>query len=73
MVTLALRSLVKVILFPEIHQHHFDYQNCNHVIDLAKSVTEKYIDIRLLYVIKRTDPKNTIRRIYTILIHFKNQ
>lgn len=73
LVTLTLRSLVNEVLFPQIQQHHFDHENCNHVIELAKSVMEKYIDIRLLYLTKRTDPKNAVRRIYTKLIHFKNQ
>lgn len=70
---LALRSFVNEDLFPELRSHQFDHEDCNHVIDLTKSVMEKYIDIRLLYLSKKTNPQKAVRRIYTKLIHFKNQ
>lgn len=72
-VTRTLASFINEDIFPQISSHQFDHESCNHVIDLAKSVMEKYIDIRLLYLSRKTDPKNSVRRIYTKLIHFKNQ
>lgn len=72
-VTRTLASFINEDIFPQISRHQFDHESCNHVIDLAKSVMEKYIDIRLLYLSRKTDPKNSVRRIYTKLIHFKNQ
>lgn len=72
-VTKTLSSFVNEDIFPQINSHHFDYEDCNHVIDLAKSVMEKYIDIRILYLSRKTDPKNSVRRIFTKLINLKNQ
>lgn len=72
LITKTLSSFVQEEVFPTISSHQFDHEN-NHLIDLTKSVIEKYIDIRLLYLSRKSDPKNAVRRIYTKLIHFKNQ
>lgn len=72
-VTQSLASFVNEDIFAQLNSHQFDHEITNHVVDLTKSVMEKYIDIRLLYLSKKTNPTNPVRRVYTKLIHFKNQ
>lgn len=72
LITQTLKSFVNEDLFPEIYRHQFDYEDCNHVIELAKSVMEKYIDIKLLYN-RKIDSKAAVRRVYNKLKHLENQ
>lgn len=72
-ITKALNSFVGEQLFPEIAFHQFHSDETNHIIDLTKCVMKKYIDTRLVFLSKTTDPRNVVRRVYRKLIHFKNQ
>lgn len=72
--TKTLQSFANEELFPDLSRHQFDYENTNHVIDLTKSVIEKYVNVRLAYLAKKKQPsQNPIRRVFTKLIHFKGQ
>lgn len=73
LVTKTMTTFINEDIFDEYRQHQFDYESCNHIIELTKSVAEKYIDIRLLYLTRKSNPKNAIRRVYTKLVHFKSQ
>lgn len=71
----ALSSFIEEQLFPEYQHHQYYADETNHIIDLTKSVSKKYIDTRLAFLSKRKtyNEKQAVRRIYTKLIHFKNQ
>lgn len=69
----TLASFIGENLFSEISFHQFYSENTNHLLDLAMSVMNKYISTRLAFLTKSSDVKPKFRRIYTKLIHFKNE
>lgn len=75
LVSKILSSFVGEKLFPEYEYHQYYAEETNHIIDLAQSVIKKYVDTRLVFLNKRkqNNGKQYVRRIYTKLIHFKNQ
>lgn len=75
LVTKTMASFVGEPLFPEYEYHQYHTEETNHIFDLAQSVMKKYIDTRLSFLSQRRthNEKQAVRRIYTKLIHFKNQ
>lgn len=72
----TISSFVGEKLFPE-YEYHVNYtEETNHITDLAQSIVKKYVDTRLTFLSKTKkmyNEKQAVRRIYTKLIHFKNQ
>lgn len=69
----TLKTFIGEQLFADFAYHQFDTMETNHIIDLTKCVIKKYIDTRLSYLIKSKSKQKVVRRVYTKLIHFKNQ
>lgn len=72
LVNKTLTSFVGETLFPDIITHQFYSEETNHIIDLSMSVMDKHISTRLAFFIKKDCHLPSVRRIYTKLIHFKN-
>lgn len=59
----VLQHYVGSQLFPNIESYYFYNDFVVHNIELAKTVIQKYTNIRISYLSKKTDPKKYIRHI----------
>lgn len=74
LVAKVLRSFVGSTLFNDIAFHQIGkYPVGNHVTDLIKAVVEKYINIRVHFLLKECASKETKRQLLTKYILFKGQ
>lgn len=74
LVAKILRHFVGTTLFDDISFHQIgEFPTSNHVTDLIKVVIEKYLDIRIHFLLKNTLGKQTKRQLLTKYILFQGQ
>lgn len=72
--TETLKMFIGKNVFKSLREHIFYQPPCsNHLIHLLRAVVEKYIDIRIKYLVRKTAIKQTKRQMYNKLTHFKGQ
>lgn len=74
LVTKILHSLVGTKLFEDISFHQIgEYPTGNHITDLMKAVIEKYINIRVHFLLKEYVSKETKRQLLNKYVLFQGQ
>lgn len=69
-----MRSFVGTDLFNNISQHQVGlYPSANHVTDLTKAIIEKYISVRLHFILKNSNLKESKRMLLNKYVLFQGQ
>lgn len=74
MVNKTLKLFIGTDIFHVLHAHLFEQEPCsNHLLHLLRAVIQKYIDIRVKYLVRKLNIKKTKRQLYNKLTLFSGQ
>lgn len=69
-----LEQYINKSIFTSLENHMYDtFATENHLVELIKAVSHKYIDIRIHFITNNIDNSNSKRHVYNKLVLFKGQ
>ena len=74
MITKTLKLFIGTDIFNVLHPHLYEQEPCsNHLLHLIRAVIQKYIQIRVRYLVRKSNIQKTKRQLYNKLTLFSGQ